>query len=111
MLSNVTIENLDAIDCIKKYDENGVLFYCDPPYINTECSGLGEYTQEDFINLLGALSSIKGKFVLSCFDNIQIREFLTNNTHWNVIECVKPAGMKVKKRSSGIKTELIVTNL
>jgi len=111
MLSNVTIENLDATDCIKKYDENGALFYCDPPYINTACDGLGEYTQEDFINLLEALPSIKGKFILSCFDNTQIREFLANNIHCNVIEYVKQSGIKSKKGGSGKKTELIVTNL
>jgi len=110
-LRHACIENLDAIKCLKKYDREQTLFYCDPPYINTDCSGLGEYTQEDFINLLEELSSIKGKFILSCFDNIQIREFLANNTHCNVTEYVKQSNMQAKKGRSGKKTELIVTNL
>src|SRR5690606_17757372 len=35
-LSRATIEHLPWYECIKRYDREDALFYCDPPYWQTE---------------------------------------------------------------------------
>lgn len=68
-IKNTYIECIDAIDLIKKWDSPNSFFYCDPPYPETEQSGYSDkYTINDFNNLIEALDSIKGGFMLSCYD-------------------------------------------
>lgn len=59
---NLIIENMDALDCIKKYDSPDTFFFLDPPYIGKE-----RYYTEHSINweeLCDLLRQIKGKFLL-----------------------------------------------
>lgn len=70
-LQGVTIENLPALEIIKRYDHRDALFYCDPPYLHSTRLLLDsrqyrhEMTDEDHIDLSAALHSIKGKVVIS----------------------------------------------
>jgi len=81
-LKNVTIENLEFEDCIKRYDSKHTLFYLDPPYIgNSWKGGNKEYyggdgwdNEEEHRRLAGVLKNIRGKFALSYFDHELIRE-------------------------------------
>jgi len=68
-LHNTSIQNIDALACIEKYDSPGNLFYCDPPYINTDQGHYKGYTEADHIRLLDCLTSIKSSFVLSGYPN------------------------------------------
>ncbi len=73
-LESVVIENLDFEHLIKKYDCPKVLFYCDPPYSNTERYYDSLFREEDHERLKTILSGIKGRFVLSYNDDEYIRE-------------------------------------
>lgn len=69
-LRRVEVRNMDAIKFIKTYDHPRALFYCDPPYLHETRSSTGEYGKNEMstdghAELLGALSVINGKFMLS----------------------------------------------
>lgn len=69
-LRNVTIENLSYAECIRRYDSQDTLFYCDPPYLNAEhYYGKDTFTQEDHYKLAELLHGIKGKAMVSHYQN------------------------------------------
>jgi len=70
-LKDVTIENLDWNECIKRYDsrtsskeKQDTLFYVDPPYIEQYGYEHG-FSVEDHEKLAETLKNINGKFILS----------------------------------------------
>lgn len=65
----VTIEETDAIDFILRWDSPNTLFYVDPPYINCDQGHYSGYSEEDFKQLVKALSECQGSVVLSCYAN------------------------------------------
>lgn len=73
-LRTVSIENLDALECIDKYDHSTTLFYLDPPYImnapHSDSDGK-VYGGNNIDNeeLVERLLKLKGRFVLSCYDD------------------------------------------
>ena len=70
----VLIFNRDALDVIKRTDHAGAFFYIDPPYVSSDCGHYKGYTEEDFRALLGMLSNIKGKFLLSSYPETALIE-------------------------------------
>jgi DNA adenine methylase len=76
-LMRVEILNMDAVDFIKKYDNPRALFYVDPPYIHSGANAEyhHEMTYEDHKRLLGALVTIKGRFLLSGYASDLYAEF------------------------------------
>ncbi len=74
-LQGVIINNLDAIEIIKKYDGPETLFYLDPPYLSSTRAGASiRYSNEldtdiQHRELSKLLLSIKGKVVLSGYDS------------------------------------------
>jgi DNA adenine methylase len=69
-LRRVFIENLPALDLIRREDGPGTLFYCDPPYLHEtrtspEAYGHHEMTEADHVKLLSVLRDCKGKVMLS----------------------------------------------
>lgn len=67
-LRGVVIENVDALECIKKYDSADTLFYVDPPYVlSARKSSSHRYRHEfeEHTKLLKLLKKVKGKVVLS----------------------------------------------
>lgn len=73
-LRRVIIENLDFEHLIKTYDRENALFYCDPPYFETEKYYRARFQESDHKRLADALHSIKGRFLLSYNDCPQVRE-------------------------------------
>ena len=74
-LQKVVIENKDFEKLIDQYDRPESLFYCDPPYFETEDYYEDvRFTKADHIRLAGRLSSIEGKYLLSYNDCPEIRE-------------------------------------
>jgi DNA adenine methylase len=71
----VMIENLPAIDLIRKYDGPDVMFYCDPPYPAATRSGgkadsYGvEMTDADHVRLLETLRQCRGRVLISSYDS------------------------------------------
>jgi DNA adenine methylase len=71
-LSNTYIEHLSWAECIRRYDRPHTLFYCDPPYWQTEGYGVpfGFEQYEEMAELFG---QIKGKAIISLNDHPDIR--------------------------------------
>jgi DNA adenine methylase len=65
----VVVECMDAVELIRREDTPDTLFYCDPPYLHetraTTDAYAHEMTTEQHAELLGVLSNLKGKFMLS----------------------------------------------
>ena len=72
-MERVTIEHLDACKCILKYDRKETFFYIDPPYYHVTQDYCRPFEDKDFQCLADALSSIKGRFILSLNDDKDIR--------------------------------------
>ncbi len=72
-LARVTIENLDWLSCIKRYDRKHTLFYLDPPYWGTEGYGV-DFGFDQYEKLSEAIRSIKGKAILSVNDIPEMRQ-------------------------------------
>ncbi len=68
-LRRVMIENMPAVELIRREDAPGTLFYCDPPYLHdtrkaTEAYAF-EMSEADHAELLEVLCGCKGKVMLS----------------------------------------------
>lgn len=71
-LRGVVIENRDAVECMRAHDGDDVLHYVDPPYPHATRAFRGraqsyrhEMTDEQHIELLGAVRGLAGLVVLS----------------------------------------------
>jgi DNA adenine methylase len=68
-INTTYLECKDALSVIKSWDDPDTLFYCDPPYPNTDQGQYKGYTQADFEALVDTLASMQGSFLLSCYPN------------------------------------------
>ncbi len=73
-MSNVVVENQDFETLIKHYDRADTFFYADPPYFSSEGMYEVGFTWDDHVRLRDTLSGVKGKFLLSYNDCLEIRE-------------------------------------
>ena len=75
-LKNTTILNEDYKKVIQKYDSPTTLFYCDPPYeeSNRTVKEYKDISMDDFADLL---SKIKGKFLVSINNSPRIRKLFS----------------------------------
>lgn len=71
-MKRVFIENMDACECIRRYDRAHTFFYIDPPYYET-VGYTTPFGPEQFEQLRIALDGIKGKFLLSLNDHPEVR--------------------------------------
>lgn len=71
-LARVTIEHLPWQDCITRYDRPETLFYCDPPYYQTEGYGT-DFDLDQHKALAAALADLNGRAVLSINDHPAMR--------------------------------------
>lgn len=81
-LRGVVIENRPALQVIERYDGPDVLFYIDPPYLHKTRVGGERYRYEmdegDHKKLLKILSKVKGKVVISGYENSLYNQILKN---------------------------------
>jgi DNA adenine methylase len=62
---DVTIENLDFRDVVKKYDSERTVFYLDPPYVDRAEEYYGRpFTADDLRDMAAMLTQIRGRFLL-----------------------------------------------
>lgn len=113
-LERVVLENLDFIDCIKKYDSDSTLFYLDPPYFGIDYYSLNKFlcadkfTEEKHYELYEILKNIKGKFVLSYNDNETIKNLYKD---YNIIQKQATYSLRVFKNTGRKKAiELLIKN-
>lgn len=77
----ISIENLDIIDCILKYDSPTTLFYIDPPYNESKISVNEKQMYDNYMPdskheaLARLLDNIKGQFLLSGFQDTKIEKW------------------------------------
>lgn len=64
-LEKVYIGCEDALDFIRRWDSPQTLFYCDPPYPDTNQGHYDGYTMDDFAALCDVLDSAQGSYILS----------------------------------------------
>ncbi len=68
-LQRVQIENAPALEVIRRYDTPDTVFYLDPPYVHSSRGDIAAYEYEmsddEHVDLAHALSSIRGRAVLS----------------------------------------------
>jgi site-specific DNA-adenine methylase len=67
-MAGVYIACQDALTIIDQWDSPQTLFYCDPPYPDTQQGHYGGYTVEDYALLVEKLDAAAGNIVLSCYD-------------------------------------------
>lgn len=72
-LSRTYIEHLGWQDCMRKYDREHTLFYCDPPYWGTEGYGV-DFGLDQYDQMAALARSIKGKMIISVNDIPQMRK-------------------------------------
>lgn len=72
-LRRVLIENMPAVDLIRREDTPGTLFYCDPPYLHETRTSTAAYAhemkEEEHKQLLATLVACKGKVMLSGYSS------------------------------------------
>ena len=101
-LRGVYIENLDAIELIKRWDSPQTFFYCDPPYPGAHQGHYGGYTTEDFNNLVAALNACKGSFILSNYDQPGVPD------SWERFEfSAHSSAQKNGNKTNGKRTEVV----
>lgn len=79
-LKEAQIENIDAVELIKRYNDKDTLIYCDPPYLQDMRKKhiyKNEYTEEQHIELLEAITKSKSKVIISGYDNPLYNEHLS----------------------------------
>jgi len=79
-MRGVMIEKTDFRTIIEKYDDADTLFYVDPPYVGREKYYAGGFTKQDHVDLSRLLHNIKGKVVLSYYDDPLIEELYSDFT-------------------------------
>lgn len=71
-LSETFIEHLSWQDCIAKYDRPHTLFYCDPPYWETEGYGV-DFGLEQYDRMAKLAKTIQGTIIISVNDHPEMR--------------------------------------
>jgi DNA adenine methylase len=71
-LAEATIENLPWPKCIERYDRPHTLFYCDPPYWETEGYGV-DFPLAEYDAMAAAARSIQGTMIISVNDHPEMR--------------------------------------
>lgn len=106
-LDKVIIENKNAFELIKNYDNPNQFFYCDPPYSKGE--GYKVVSTKDFEHetLAEILKNIKGRFLLSYDDSEKIRKLYKN---FNIIEVSRQKGINNVSVKNNEYKELIIKN-
>lgn len=109
-LQDVQIECADALNIIRSRDTKESLFYCDPPYYNSDCGHYDGYSLEDFRTLLEVLSNIKGRFLLSSYPSDILTKF-TKEHGWSQLQIEQKVSVANKTSSPGkAKTEVLTAN-
>ena len=108
-LRNVEIFERDAVELIKLKDSENTFFYCDPPYVSSDCGHYKGYTKEDFVRLLDTLKNIKGKFLLSSYPEPDLMDY-RKNCNWNFKDKNQTVAVTGKRKESKKKIECLTWN-
>ena len=106
-LLRVQIENRPATDVIDLYDDEGTLFYCDPPYPHDSRGDTKSYgyemSDDDHIGLARVLHQIKGKAAVSGYQCDLLNDVYSD---WNLHLALPKQSHAIKQ----IRQEALWTN-
>jgi len=108
-LERAQIECADALYIIKSRDYEGALFYCDPPYFNSDMGHYRGYTRQDFKQLLDTLGAIKGKFLLSSYPSEMLEKY-RSKFGWEQRRFEQHVSVNNKAGNPKVKTEVLTAN-
>lgn len=109
-LQKVVVENLDWKTCFHRYDRPGTLMYIDPPYPDNKCNYAHNMRSwEEHVDLSKVLKDAKCKWILSSYDNSNVRELYNG---YNIIPIKVYSGMTLKKDDNKrvLNVEVLITN-
>jgi DNA adenine methylase len=94
-MKRVQVENLDFRVCLKDFDFNGAVFYCDPPYLNSTDPYNNTMTENDHIELLDFIFKSKGFFALSGYPNDLYDKYKWDQIYtWDRFLAMRPNNVK-----------------
>ena len=108
-LREAIIENKDALEILNYSNRQDTFYYLDPPYPNTrQDSYTHKFTEKDFKKLITACKRIRGKFILSYFDNFKF----DYPRHWvkKKKKRLIDIGAMQRKQCKNYKHEVILMN-
>lgn len=105
-LSETTIFSQKAEELIQKVDKPEVFVYSDPPYIGARQGHYSGYTEDDYEALLKAKAKMKGKFLLSSYDD-EVREHYAQKYGWNTQKITQRLGVTGMQKE---KVEVLTWN-
>lgn len=110
-MEQTTIENIQAIKVIKRFDDEDSFMFIDPPYLSGADQGCYKgFDENEYIELLDTLSNVKGKFLLTTYDSDLLTEYVKRNG-WHQIKIEKPlTASKSKGGKRKRKIEVISMN-
>ena len=109
-MARTTIENLDACECIKRYDSPETLFYIDPPYWNADFYAVS-FKGEDFQRLADTLKTINGQFILSLNDTPEVREIFNGFKIESIETKYSLGNTKTSQGTRGVdRKEVLISN-
>ena len=68
-MRGITIECMNYQECVRRYDSENTLFYCDPPYCGGEHYYGKDFTQDDHRRLSELLHDVRGKVMITHYQN------------------------------------------
>lgn len=108
-LQQVQIECADALYVIRSRDTDASFFYVDPPYFNSDMGHYDGYSKDDFEALLGLLSVIKGKFILSSYPSDVLKQY-TKDFGWHTKDFSSKVSVAARSGNQKVKTEVLTHN-
>ena len=96
-LDRALIEELDWADCIRRYDRGSTFFFCDPPYTDCGSVGYGAWTEADVMKFREALTTVRGKWLVTLNDSPSNRRIFSG-CEITSVERTMGINSKVEKR-------------
>lgn len=111
-LKRVVILNDRACTVIKQQDGENTFFYCDPPYLHetrvTKSDYECEMSEAEHAGMLGVLSAIKGKFILSGYRS-ELYDKVADAAGWRRVD-IEIDNKASSKKTKDTKTECLWMN-
>lgn len=107
-LQQLTIENLNATDVIRKYDTPDTFFYIDPPYYEKEHYYTQAFGKHEHEQLAQCLNRIQGKFALSYYHFDELDEWFPEPTYTRSTYSISKQSSSRTNKQRG--TELVIRN-
>jgi DNA adenine methylase len=107
-LQELTVENLDCVAVINKYDTPDTFFYIDPPYWSKEHYYTQAFGQEQHEALADCLNNIQGRFALSYYHFDELDSWFPDSKFNKTTYSISKQSSSRTNKQRG--TELVIRN-